>query len=86
MLSRAKGMPLEGVHGPLDVGHLGSADPSDWPKALLLLQGWGWGGNAVLSSNGSNGTSHDLPYFDRTLACKFWRKHRDRTGVEATGM
>jgi hypothetical protein len=43
MPSRAKGTPLEGVHDPSDVGYLGNADPNDWPKVLLLLQGWGWG-------------------------------------------
>jgi len=81
-----KGSPLENPHDPSDMGYLGNADPHDWPKVLLLLQGWGWGGNTALVSNGSNGASHDQSYFDRTLCCKFWRKHRDRAGIEVTGM
>jgi hypothetical protein len=86
MVARANGILLENSHDPSDMGYLGNADPHDWPKVLLLLQGWGWGGNTVLVSNGSNGASHDQSYFDRTLCCKFWRKHRDRTGTEVTGM
>ena len=82
MVARAKGTPLENAHDPSDVGHLGNADPRDWPKVLLLLQGWGWGGNTVLASNGSNGASHDQSYFDRSLCCTFWRKHRGTTGTE----
>ena len=86
MVAKAKGTPLENPHDPSDMGHLGNADPHDWPKVLLLLQGWGWGGNTVLASNGSNGASHDHSYFDRTLCCTFWRKHRDKTAMEVTGM
>ena len=86
MKSRGKGTLLEDEHGPSDMGYLGNGDPHDWPKVLLLLQGWGWGGNTVLVSNGSNGSKHDLSFFDRVLTCSFWRKHRDATGVKVTVM
>ena len=75
-VSKTSGVPLEPVHDPKDVECLRSAKPGDWPKVLRLLQNWGWGGNTVLMSNGNNGASHDKSYFDRTLVCTFWRKHR----------
>ena len=86
MKSRGKGILLVDEHDPSDMGYLGNADPHDWPKVLLLLQGWGWGGNTVLVSNGSNGSKHDLSFFDRVVTCSFWRKHRDATGVKVTVM
>ena len=86
MKSLGKGILLEDEHDPSNMGYLGNADPHDWPKVLLLLQGWGWGGNTVLVSNGSNGSKHDLSFFDRVLTCSFWRKHRDATGVKVTVM
>jgi hypothetical protein len=77
-VSQTKGTPLEPVHDLADVERLRNAKAGDWPKALRLLQSWGWGGGAVLTSNGENGASNDKSYFDRTLACAFWRKHRDK--------
>jgi hypothetical protein len=39
---KKKGIPLEDVHDPADVGCLGDAKAEDWPKVLRLLQNWGW--------------------------------------------
>ena len=81
-VSNNSGIPLEPVHDPADAEYLRNAKPGDWPKVLRLLQNWGWGGNTVLISNGNNGACHDKSYFDRTLVCTFWRKHRDTHGLQ----
>ena len=60
------------------VWYLRFAKREDWAKVLRLLQNWGWAGNTVLMSNGNNGAAHDKSYFDRTLVCTFWRKHRNQ--------
>ena len=72
------GILLEPVHDPADMEYLRIAKRGDWAKVLRLLQKWGWAGNTVLMSNGNNGAYHDKSYFDRTLVCTFWRKHRDQ--------
>jgi len=76
--TQTTGILLGPVHDPEDMEHLRFAKREDWTKVLRLLQTWGWAGNTVLMSNGNNGAAHDKSYFDRTLACTFWRKHRDK--------